>query len=218
MLSFDEFHAYTQSKAFDVISSGHFKRHLGQCREAGELWAVTMYNQQNKVSAKIREISVLVGQLTTPRSQLVQRLCKDVMACAQPPIKVLTGANKCCITGIHAEHCIDLTRAGKNSVGVFVHPRFWHFFVLLWFCSKLEYVIRACTKQWLDSQDIQPDPGSFTTLCEDYAVQNLEFCERLFQLFEKGFEYTTRSLSIYRDKYAMQPILDENLSRENDTE
>jgi hypothetical protein len=207
MVTLEDFQAYTQIKAYDVISSGHFKRHLGACRENGDKWAVVMYNRQNKVVAKVREIVLLVGQLTTPRSQAVQRICKDVMACAQPPIKVLTGENVCSLTGVKTEHCIDLTRAGKNASEVFVHPRFWHFFVLLWFCAKLEYVIRACTKQWLELQADRPEPQNYTSMCEDYTLQNTEFCERLFRLFERGVEYTTLSLTRYRDKYAMQPML-----------
>ena len=207
MVTLEDFQAYTQVKAYDVISSGHFKRHLGACRENGDRWAVVMYNRQNKVVAKVREIVLLVSQLTTPQSQAVQRICKDVMACAQPPIKVLTGENVCSLTGVKTEHCIDLTRAGKNACEVYVHPRFWHFFVLLWFCAKLEYVIRACTKQWLESQAVRPGPENYTSMCEDYSLQNTEFAERMFRLFERGVEYTTLSLTRYRDKYAMQPML-----------
>ena len=221
MLSFDDFHAYAQAKAFDVISSGHFKRHLGTSRENGERWAVVMYNRQNKVAGKVREVFALVGQLTTPRSQHIQKICKDVMSCAQPPIKVLTGENVCSLSGVCAEHCIDLTKAGKHSTEVFVHPRFWHFFVLLWFCAKLEYVIRACTKQWLDVNGTKPTPSSYTALCEEYVVQNQKFNERLFLLLEKALEYTTLSLSLYRDKYALQPVLtasDEYLQARDDGE
>ena len=207
MLSFEDFQAYAQVKAFDVVSSGHFKRHLGSCRENGDRWAVVMYNRQNKVVARVREVFTLVAQLTTPRSQTIQRICKDVMSCAQPPIKVLTGKNVCSLTGVCVEHCIDLTRVGKNASEVYVHPRFWHFFVLLWFCAKLEYVIRACTKQWLEAQGFRPMPNNYTTVCEEYAVQNLEFNERLFQLLERALEYTTMSLTLYRDKYALQPVL-----------
>ena len=219
MLSFEDFHAYAQVKAFDVISSGHFKRHLGTCRENGDRWAVVMYNRQNKVVARVREVFSLVAQLTTPRSQQIQKVCKDVMSCAQPPIKVLTGENVCCLTGACVEHCIDLTRMGKNSKEVFVHPRFWHFFVLLWYCAKLEYVIRACSKQWLEVRGIKPVPESYTAICEDYSVQNVGFNEKLFQLLERGLEYTTLSLSLYRDKYALQPVLcasDEYLLGEDD--
>jgi hypothetical protein len=207
MLSSEDFHAYAQAKAFDVISSGHFKRHLGTCRENGDRWAVVMYNRQNKVALRVREVFSLVAQLTTPQSQQIQRICKDVMSCAQPPIKVLTGESVCCLTGVSVEHCIDLTRVGKNSTEVYVHPRFWHFFVFLWLCAKLEYVVRACTKQWLETRGVKPVPKNYTTLCEEYAVQNLGFNERLFQLLERALEYTTMSLTLYRDKYALQPVL-----------
>jgi hypothetical protein len=207
MITLEDFNAYAQAKAFDVISAGQFKRHLGTCRENGDRWAVIMYNRQNKVNSKVRELFALVNQLTTPRSQQIQKICKDVMACAQPPIKVLTGRNTCCITGVLIEHCIDLTRAGKNSMEVYVHPRYWHFFVFLWFCAKLEYVIRACTKQWMDSQRTKHQSMPMTEICEEYTTQNADFNERLFRLLVQGIEYTSLSLTLYRDKYALQPVL-----------
>lgn len=207
MVTVDDFHAYAQIKAFDVISQGNFKRHLSSSRDNGDKWAVLMYNRHNVVQTKVREVFTLVGQLTTPNSQLIQRICKDVMSCAQPPIKVLTGSNICCLTQTHTEHCIDLTRMGKNSKEVLVHTRFWHFFVFLWFCAKLEYVIRACTKQWLETQPFKPTPRTYTELCEEYSVQNVCFNEKLFQLFLKGMDYISLSLSIFRDKYALLPVL-----------
>lgn len=208
MITLDDFHAYAQVKAFDVISSGQFKRHLGTCRENGERLAVVMYNRQNKVVARIREVFSLVAQLTTPKSQTIQRICRDVMACAQPPIKVLMGRNRCSLTGIYTDHCVDLTRTGKNSDGVYVHPRFWHFFVFLWYCAKLEYVIRACTKQWLQTlHGVDSTPACVTEVCEEYVSQNNEFNERLFRLLERGVDYTSLSLTLYLDKYALQPML-----------
>jgi hypothetical protein len=207
MVTAEDFHAYAQVKAYDVISAGHFKRHLSSSRDNGDKWAVQMYNSHNMVQGKVREVFNLVAQLTTPNSQLIQKICKDVMSCAQPPIKVLTGSNVCCLTKAHTEHCIDLTRMGKNSKEVFVHTRFWHFFVFLWFCAKLEYVIRACTKQWLDTQPCKPHPGNYTSLCEEYTLQNTEFNNKLFQLFVKGIDYISLSLITFRDKYALLPML-----------
>lgn len=214
MITADDFTAFAQAKAFDVISAGNFKRHLGACRENGDKWAVVMYNQQNKVAASLREVFNLVGQLTTPKARHIQQICKDVMSCAQPPIKVVTGENACSLTGVRTEHCIDLTRMGRNTKEVYVHPRFWHFFVLLWFCAKLEYVIRACTKQWLESQKIRPEPKNYTAVCEDYIQQNAEFNERMFRLLERALEYTTQSLIVYRDKYALRPMLEEKPEEE----
>jgi len=207
MTSTEDFQAYAQIKAYDVISAGHFKRHLSTSRDNGDKWAIDMYQSHNQVQVKVRDIFTLVGHLSTPNSQVIQRICKDVMSCAQPPIKVLTGHNICCLTGVSTEHCIDLTRVGKHSSEMFVHPRFWHFFVLLWFCTKLEYVVRACTKQWLDKSCIIANPGNYTQICEEYAFQNLEFNEQLSRLFCKGVDYITRSLTTYRDKIALIPVL-----------
>lgn len=206
-LSAEDFHSYVQIKAYDVISSGHFKRHLSTCRDSGDKWAIQMYNGQNMVQNKVREISALVAQLNTPHSQKVQRVCKDVMSCAQPPVKVLTGFNTCCLSGALVEHCLDLTRAGKNPKEVFVHPRFRQFFMLLWYCAKIEYVIRACTKQWLDTQEGRPCAENYTRMCEEYSAQNEEFNERLYRLFLKGVQYTTSSLVLYRDQCALRPVL-----------
>lgn len=207
MTTSTDFHSYAQIKAFDVISNGNFKRHLSACRERGDKWAIQMYNGQNAIQNSIRDIFALVAQLNTPQSQTVQKVCKDVMSCAQPPVKVLTGYNKCHLTGVSVEHCIDLTRVGKNPKEVFVHPRFRHFFMLLWYCAKVEYVIRACTKQWLDSQEHLPTPENYTHICEEYSNKMHDFTEQLHKLFLKGVEYITYSLQMYRDKSALSPAL-----------
>ncbi len=203
----EEFRSYSLIKGYDVISSGHFKRHLSLSRDNGDKWAIQMYNGQTAVQNAVRDLFTLVAQLTTPHTAAIHRICKDVMSCAHPPVKVLTGYNTCCLTGVSVEHCIDLTRAGKNSKEVFVHPRFRHFFMLLWFCAKVEYVIRACTKQWLDTQDSKPCAENYTQMCEDYASHNAEFNDQLFRLFVKGVEYVSTSLTIHRDKSALRPVL-----------
>lgn len=137
----------------------------------------------------------------------MQRICKDVMSCAQPPVKVLTGYNVCSLTAVSAEHCIDLTRPGKNTREVYVHPRFRHFFMLLWYCAKAEYIIRACTKQWIETKDESPHAGNYTQVCEDYLFENQAMIERFYQLFIKGMDYVTTSLEVFRDSCALQPAL-----------
>lgn len=206
-VSKEDFVAYAQIKAYDVISSGHFKKHLSACRDNGDKWAIQMYSSQTVVQNKIRELFSLVAQLSTPQSERVQRICKDVMSCAQPPVKVLTGYNVCSLTMVSAEHCIDLTRPGRNTREVFVHPRFRHFFMLLWYCAKAEYIIRACTKQWIEAKDDAPHPENYTQMCEDYMLETQEITERLYQLFSKGVDYVTTSLQVYRDACALQPAL-----------
>jgi hypothetical protein len=54
---------------------------------------------------------------------------------------------------------------------------------------------------------VRPAPDTYTTICEDFSEQTVEFHERLFRLLERALAYTTASLALYRDKYALQPVL-----------
>ncbi len=207
MVSKEDFLAYTHIKAFDVISNGNFKRHLSNSREAGDKWAIDMNNRQAAVQAKIREVFAIVSQLSGPQTERVQRVCKDVMSCAQPPIKILTGFNVCYLTGVSSEHCIDLTRPGKNTREIMVHPRFRYFFMFLWSVAKSEYIIRACAKQWTETLAEPPCPKTYTRLCEDYHAENLVTNERLHLLFVKAVEYVMASLRVFKDSWALERSL-----------
>lgn len=206
-VSMPDFVAYVHVKAFDVISAGHFKRHLSKSRENGDKWAIDMNNGHSAVQAKIRELFALVSQLDSPQTEVVQKICKEVMSCAQPPVKILNGFNVCALTGVVSEHCIDLTRPGKNAREMLVHPRFRYFFMFLWFCAKSEYIIRACTKQWVETLADAPCPDSYTRLCEEYSMQNQEKNEKLYSLFTKSIGYTILSLTLLKDSCALQPAL-----------
>ncbi len=206
-VSAEDFLSYIHVKAYDVISAGHFKRHLSKSRENGDKWAIDMNNGHTVVQNKVREIFSLVGQLGGPQTEHIQRVCRDVMSCAQPPIRILTGFNVCALTKVSSEHCIDLTRPGKVTREVLVHPRFRYFFMFLWFCAKSEYIIRACTKQWVEALPTQPCPASYTQLCEEYSEENQELNEKLYRLFVKGVEYIIVSLKTLKESCALRPTL-----------
>lgn len=204
-LALQDFKGYVHLQAYNVISAGHFKRHLSQCRDDGDEWAIRMYRQTMAVQARVRDIVTLVGKL--PSTKPLPRICKDVMTCAHPPIKVLPGQGVCSISGKSAQHCVDLTRAAKNSKETLVHPRFWFFFVMLWFCSKLEYVVRACTKQWIEANGLRPENTNFTELCEAFAEQNEVLVHDLHRLFERGMAYICTSLNKHLEQHVLSPML-----------
>lgn len=199
--------SYLHAKAYDVISSGQFKKHLAKCRDNGDSWAVSMYSMQTRVLQVCKELNQAVSHLNTTGGAQVYQICRDVMTCAQPPVKILTGRNVCSITGVQTDYCVDLTKMGKSTREVFVHPRFWHFFIFLWYCAKLEYVIRSYTKHWLELKSLKPDQGSYTALCEDFSTDNKEFCKDLYALFIKAFDYVTRSLQEHKKLTDVQPVL-----------
>jgi hypothetical protein len=64
---------------------------------------------------------------------------------------------RCCITGsVLEDECLELKPAGKAQGGMVPAPAalvrvdFEHFFTMLWFCYKIDHVIRQFAKCWMD--------------------------------------------------------------------
>ena len=195
LVSLEEFQQFYLAKSYDVIGLGTFRRHLCKCKEAGDPWAIEMNLGVNKTHAEVRQIQQRVNQIPRPRNALLQQLCKDVMAGAQPPIKMYAGYTKCCLSGVSCNTCIDLTRPTKNAHHVHIHARFSHFFLMLWFCSKLEYVVRSCAKAWLERQPARGDMN-FKTLCERFTQETREYCGQLHGIFLKCCDHVGQTLDM----------------------
>ena len=200
----DGFEGFMLCKAYDVLSEGHFKKHLIQCRDKGDAWAVAMHTQQTKIMHECRHIQAQINSLLdTPNSEWAQ-ICRDVMSSAQPPVKVFTGYSQCCLTGAFLDYSIDLSRTGKNTRETYVHLRFWHFFIVLWFTAKIEYVIRSCTKQWLEGQEPSSD---YTATCERFRAENEELIRQMGSLFRKASNYVQGTIELYRQQFHVTPVL-----------
>lgn len=204
----EDFVGFMLSKAYDVLSEGHFKKHLIQCRDRGDAWAVRMHTQQTRVAQVCRRIQTRIGAMhDTPQQAEWAAICRDVMASAQPPIRVFTGFSRCSITGESLDYSIDLTRAGKNNKSVFVHLRFWHWFIYLWFVAKIEYIIRSCTKQWIEAIQDSPLRKDFTALCERFRTENESLVQQMACLFRKARDFVTASIDLYQTQFDVQPVL-----------
>lgn len=213
----DAFVGFFLCKAYDVISEGHFKKHLIQSRDRGDPWATTMHRELTGIAQRCRRIQTRIAALhETPQHAHWAGICRDVMASAQPPIRVFTGYCQCSLTGESLDYSIDLTRAGKNSKGTFVHLRFWHWFIFLWFTAKIEYIIRSCTKQWLETA--REPPGSpdggpstprkdYTALCERFRAENTPLIRQMASLFQRAHDFVMASLDLYQSQFDVQPVL-----------
>jgi len=206
MLTEDEFARFLHSKAYDVISNGNFRKHLMQCRDRGDVWALQMTANQARVNQECKAVQSLVsGMLNSPDNSWAL-ICKDVMSSAQPPTKVLAGYTTCFFTGEKMDCCIDLTKNGKKSKEVHVHLRFWHFFIFLWFVAKLEYIVRACTKCWLEKSR-EPGEPNYTHLCERFVEDNREFTRNMYLVFLKSLDYVKKTVQLYKEEFQIQPVL-----------
>ena len=181
-ISLQDFRHFYLAKSYDVIGQGSYRRHLCKCKEVGDPWALEMNSGITKVQAAIRGLQASVHQIPRPHHATLHQLCKEVMVAAQPPIRMYAGYTTCCLSGVHCNTCIDLTRPAKNAQYVHVHARFSHFFLMLWYCSKLEYVARSCAKAWLERQDAREE-ANFREMCEAFTSETKDFCESLHKVF-----------------------------------
>ena len=208
IVSLDDFRLFYLAKSYDVIGLGSFRRHVCKCKEAGDPWAVEMNVSVNRVQQAVRALQARIGQIPKPRNALLHQLCKDVMVGAQPPIRMFAGYTKCSLSGVSCNTCIDLTRPAKNSQHVHIHARFSHFFLMLWFCSKLEYVVRSCAKAWLERQ-IDREEKSFKELCEKFKDETEDYCRQLHGVFSRSHCHVGKTLDVLMHYALEHRVLDQ---------
>lgn len=192
-LTYGMFKNYFLAKAFDVVGNGSYRKHLAQCKEVGDPWAVEMSNSVQVVQSQIREL-VMSVQAMPQTSNKLNEICKDVMMSAQPPIKLHPGCIKCCITGRMCLRCLDLSKTHKGNANVYVDARFCFFFMLIWFCNKLEYIVRSITRNWLDMQN---SDESFQELCCKIQVEMQGQMAQMHKLFCMAHRHVLETLQKY---------------------
>jgi hypothetical protein len=200
----EEFRGFFLAKAFDVIGNGAYRKHLARCKESGDPWAVLMGGHLQAVQSHVREVNVAVAAIP-PTSSHIGDICRDVMVSAQPPIRLHAGCATCAITGRRCMKCLDLSKTHKGHAHIYVDPRFCYFFMLLWYCNKLEYIVRSFTRTWLDSRR---DTETFKGLCT--AMQN-ELEPRIVsmhRLFVLAKDHVLLTLSRYATSQKHLPILE----------
>jgi hypothetical protein len=197
--SLEEFQNFFRAKAFDVIGNGTFRKHLAKCREAGDQWAVDMSAHVQTIYGQIRDISQTVASMPQTSNQL-HEICKDVMMGAQPPTRLHAGCTVCCITQRQCVRCLDLSRNHKHHSNLFVDARFCFFFMLLWYCNKLEYIIRSFTRTWLDSRDEQE---TFESQCLAIEKELHLVIVSMHKLFVVATHHIKNTLKKYHDNYKL---------------
>ncbi len=202
---YEDFESFFQYRAYDILSNGQYKKKLTQCKENGDFWALEMHTKQNKVHQIIKRIQGRVHVLgKTPLGMA----SKNVINCAQPPIRIFLGYSTCFITGLQSDKCLDLSKNGKKIQDIHIHPRFAFFFLFLWYICKLEYVIRACAKYWVESGCGKDCVNDLDAYYEKYMCENKDLCKGLYDIFEKAMSYVQKSLDLYDEEFLLQPVLD----------
>lgn len=99
--------------------------------------------------------------------------CREVMDMSLPPRKRRHTSSTCSITGLHlaAEEGLEIMRrketcaeassrkkAGSRAaagVDIVVHPRFMHFFSMLWLVCRVDHILRNMARAWMASSAVR---------------------------------------------------------------
>ncbi len=101
--------------------------------------------------------------------------------------------------------CLDLSKTHKGHSHVYVDPRFCYFFMLLWYCNKLEYIVRSFTRTWLDSRQ---EDESFKSLCTALQADLEANIVSMHSLFVIAKDHVLTTLSNYAQSQKHAPILE----------
>jgi hypothetical protein len=200
----EEFRGFFLAKAFDVIGNGTYRKHLARCKESGDPWAVAMGSHLQAVQSHVREVHAAITAMPTTPNHLAE-ICRDVMMSAQPPIRLHAGCATCAITGRRCMKCLDLSKTHKGHTHVYVDPRFCCFFMLLWYCNKLEYIVRSFTRTWLDSRS---EDESFKELCCALRAEIDPSITGMHSLFVMAKDHVLSTLGHYAQSQKLTPILE----------
>lgn len=199
----DEFRGFFLAKAYDVIGNGAYRKHLARCKDTGDPWAIAMSGQMQVVQAQVREVHAAVTAMP-PGPNRLNEICRDVMMSAQPPIRLHAGCVPCSITGRRCIRCLDLSKAHKGNAQLYVDPRFCFFFMLLWYCNKLEYIIRCYTRTWLDQRQ---DTETFKALCCALRDDLEPTVARMHRLFAVAKDHVLATIQRYTETNTYEPVL-----------
>ena len=191
LISASEFESYVICKGLDVLSSD-YKRFLYQCVENQDEWAVSMHGAVGRVNTVLKELHGIVERVRQSESAL-GRVCKEVVTSMHVPTRRVATLQQCCVTGLYSTECIDVSRAWKTDTPVIVHERFEYFVVMLYYCHRLEHVVRSYTKTWVAQQDPELD---LAELAERFRAQSALFYS-MWERFVEGYRHVKQSLEAW---------------------
>jgi hypothetical protein len=188
----DEFKDYCHTKAFEVIGDDNqYKKYFSQCRENAEAWALKVHQSMARVVAEIKQVQLLIDNLQTQGKEKIHKLCTEVMASSNPPIRKKNGWNVCSISGTRSDACLEIGRRGKETSLILVHQKFSAFIINLWFVCKLEHIVKHQTKTWINRQDTE----DIHQLCKDFQASE-DMVRRWYDIFCDAVRHVKLSIMI----------------------
>jgi hypothetical protein len=215
MTSGDVFRQYAYFVSLDVISDGKYKTILQQGCVSKQVWAIKMQNGIDSVNTTRKAIIDKLFLLKNTRHNDVLTAVICVMNSNNPPSTIESSQQTCFITKEFVNESINVTSCnfhskkrisnqlfinmGKhlNEVStnskIYISERFQHFFMMVWYMTKLDYLIKSHAKWWLIHKTKTDPIDTVATLCNEFC-QDDDDIDKFYQLFENAVAHITNSM------------------------
>jgi hypothetical protein len=148
-------------KAFDVVSSGQYRKFVLKRKDLCEQWAMTMHDNYHTMVLEIRNLAKYATMTKSQGHMEVATVCSKLLNCVECPHEETVGWNTCSITKVQ---CIGGVRVNSTSEStpIVVHPRFLRFCLSYWYTSRFEHVLRRIVR------------GKYPkAYCDDYTLSEI---------------------------------------------
>lgn len=132
-------------KAFDVVSSGQYRKFVLRKKDLCEQWAMTMHDHYHVIMQEVRNLTKYPVLARSQGQTEVALVCSKLLSCVECPYPVTSGWNTCVITKVQ---CVGGVRVNSASetVPLVVHTRFLRFCLSYWYAARMEHVLRRIVR------------------------------------------------------------------------
>lgn len=148
-------------KAFDIVSSGQYRKFVLRKKDLCESWAMRMHDNYHAMTLEVRNLAKYASMARSQGHMEVATVCTKLSNCLECPHIQTSGWNTCSITKVQ---CVGGVRVNSLSEGtpVFVHPRFLRFCLSFWYTSRFDHVLRRIVR------------GKYTKVfCDNYTLSEI---------------------------------------------
>jgi hypothetical protein len=152
---------FVMLKAFDVVSSGQYRKFVLRKKDLCEGWAMTMHENYHCLTLEVRNLAKYIAVVRSQGHVNIATVCTKLLNCTECPHVQHSGWNTCCITKVQ---CVGGVRvnASSEATAIFVHARFLRFCLSYWYTSRFDHVLRRVIR------------GKYTKVfCDEYSLSEI---------------------------------------------
>lgn len=169
-------------------------------------WAQRILAAVDKVNRQREVCKQFIPVMESRNMVMLARICTYVGSSIMPPVRRVHGMQRCVITNILMDGCIEVFKAGGRSAAdkhqpgggsMYVGQRFQHFLCMLWVLSRMENIIKHYVHEWLGPHKTKAAGLSMQQVTRSFSNESKSFCASLYKIFVHAVKHVFCSLSTH---------------------